>query len=151
MPDLSRDDIKDLIDYLEANTEMDYREHKRLVHYRGAPVKGTIDTKRERKFGQRIRRQEQEEYFEMLKEASGISGRAREQFEYLTHPRRIASTMRKVEQWKKGQQDSAETQPEGGVSEEAPGPEGDYDAGAEEVTGDSSPSQKGFLARFFNM
>lgn len=151
MPDLSRDDIKDLIDYLEENTEMDYREHKRLVHYRGAPVKGTIDTKRERKFGRRIRRQEQEEYFEMLKEASGISGRAREQFEYLTHPRRIASTMRKVERWKKEQERAEEPQPESEASEAASGPEGEYGADAEEATGGSKPAQKGFLGRFFNM
>lgn len=147
MPDLSRDQIKDLIDYLEATTEMDYREHKRLVHYRGAPVKGTIDTKRERKFGRRIRRQEQEEYFEMLKEESGISGRAREQFEYLTHPRRIASTMRKVERWKKEQEQpkEAETQAQDDAQMSA--------AEGEEAVADApqtEPDRKGFLGRFFN-
>ena len=121
MPDLNRQQIREILEYLEETTDIDALEVRRAIEHQGAILKGAPDTKEERKFGKVISVDEQKEFVEKLSEEMELSGRAREQFEWAMHSRNIGSTFRKMKEAKREDDDS--------------------ESGSED---DEKPKQKGF-------
>jgi hypothetical protein len=102
MPDLTRDQIRTILQYLEDTTEVNYRHMDRVFTDRNAVLKGVPDTEKERKFGNIIHLSEQKDFFEMLKDEMQLEGRARQQFDWAFHSRNISATLRKAEEHAKG-------------------------------------------------
>jgi len=98
MPDINRNKIRQMLEYLEDTTEMDYRHVRRLLENPRAILKGGLDTKEERKFGNVIRVSEQKEFFALLAKEAKLSGRARQQFDWAVHPRNIGTTLRRAQE-----------------------------------------------------
>ena len=107
MPNLSRDQIRMILKYLEDTTEMNYRHLQRALENPRALLKGVVDTKEERKFGNSIEVNEQPEFFKQLSEEMKLSGRARQRFEWATHPRNIGTTLRRAQEHAKGKSPKA--------------------------------------------
>jgi len=98
MPDLNRNKIRQILKYLEDTKEINYRHVRRVLEDPRAILKGGLDTKEERRFGNVIRVQEQKEFFALLAKKAKLSGRARQQFDWAVHPRNIGTTLRRAQE-----------------------------------------------------
>ena len=97
MPDLSRQQIREILEWIEGTTNIDKRQLRRVLVEKRGLLHGAPGTDEERKFGKVIEPREQTEFFGAVAEEMQLTKKQREKLMFYTHPRRIGGTLRRVE------------------------------------------------------
>lgn len=98
MPNLSRQDCRLILEYLEATSDMSKRQLYRIMVDRGGLLYGQPTTKQEKKFGRVIETNERNSFFEALAEEMKLTKRQTKTLLWTISDRNLATTLRRAKE-----------------------------------------------------
>ena len=97
MLNLSRDQVRKILEYLEAETNITQKQLWRVLEKHGGILRDGVDTAEERKFGHQIRPQERGDFFDEIAKEMHLTHEQQRKLRYAISPQHIRETLRRIE------------------------------------------------------